>query len=102
MGSGTPGLDDSRGPSASWSLLSRSTEEKRIGGGGGLGTARFKRRMCKVPCLCPLGIGEEPGSPPRESVPCWTSRPSPDTALGSPSLMASLLSSSVLPQAPLK
>lgn len=101
MGSGTPGLDDSRDSSASWSLLSRSTE-KRIGGGGGLGTARFKTRMCKVPCLYPLGIGEEPGSPPRESVPCWTSRPSPDTALGSPLLMASLLSSSVLPQAPLE
>lgn len=60
MGSGIPGLDDSGNSSANWSLLSRSTEQKRMGGGDGLGTAGLRH----VGAKCHVSILWEPEKSP--------------------------------------
>lgn len=53
MGTGIPGLDDSGNSSVNWSLHSRSTEKKRVGGGDGLGTAGLRHvgAKCQVSIL---------------------------------------------------
>lgn len=53
MGPGIPGLDDNGNSSANWNLLSRSTEQKRMEGGVGSGTAGLRHvgAKCHVSTL---------------------------------------------------